>query len=318
MYQEGVKIGIVGAGLVGSSFAYALTITGLATDIVLVDINKDLAVGQAMDLSHGVPFTRDVEVIAGSYEDLVESDIVVVTAGAAQKPGETRLDLLKRNVEIFRSVVPQITAAAPHCILLIVTNPVDVMTYVALKLSGFEKNRVIGTGTLLDSARFKYQLSRHCEVDPRNVHAYVIGEHGDSEVAVWSLANVAGMRLTEYCPTCPRACPAHVREAIFDEVKNAAYRVIEKKGATHWAIGLATEAIVKAIVRDERSVMTVSTLLEDYLGVSGVCLSVPTIVGRDGAIRTLDITLSPSEKEQFLASARVIAQAQEACHIDSD
>ncbi|MFY9307155.1 MAG: L-lactate dehydrogenase [Bacillota bacterium] len=316
MYLKGVKIGIVGAGLVGSSFAYALTISGLATDIVLVDINKDLAEGQAMDLSHGVPFTRETKVTAGSYDDLVDSDIVAVTAGAAQRPGETRLDLVKRNADIFRDVIPQIAAAAPRCTLLIVTNPVDVMTYAALKLSGFEKHRVIGTGTLLDSARFRYELSRHCEVDPRNVHAYVIGEHGDSEVPVWSLANVAGMRLTEYCPTCPRACPAPVRESIFERVKNAAYHVINKKGATHWAIGLAMEAIVKAIVRDERTVMTVSTLLEDYMGVSGVCLSVPTIVGRQGAIRTLNIALSPTERKQFLASAEVIRRAQEATQID--
>lgn len=315
MYQKGVKIGIVGSGLVGSSFAYALTITGLATDIVLVDINRDLAEGQAIDLSHGVPFTREMEVTAGSYADLAGSDIVAVTAGAAQKPGETRLDLVRRNADIFRSIIPQITEAAPECILLIVTNPVDVMTYVALELSGFDRPRVIGTGTLLDSARFRYELSRHCEVDPRNVHAYVIGEHGDSEVPVWSLANVAGMRLTEYCPTCPRACPASVREAIFDGVKNAAYHVINKKGATHWAIGLAMEAIVKAIVRDERTVMTVSTLLEDYMGVSDVCLSVPTLVGREGAIRNLGITLSASEKERFLASAEVIGQAQKAAQI---
>lgn len=312
VFQKGVKIGVVGAGMVGSSFVYALTITGLATDIVLVDINRRLAEGQAMDLSHGVPFTREVEVTAGSYEDLEGSDIVVVTAGVAQKPGETRLDLVKRNTEVFQSIIPQVASVAPHSVLIIVTNPVDVMTYVALKLSGFERSRVLGTGTLLDSARFRYELSRHCEVDPRNVHAYVIGEHGDSEVPVWSLANVAGMRLTEYCPTCPRACPAPVRESIFEEVRSAAYQVIDRKGATHWAIGLAMEAIVQAVIRDERGVMTVSTLLDGYMGVSGVCLSVPTLIGRRGAIRNLDISLSATEREAFQMSASVIRKAIEA------
>ena len=258
MFQKGLKVGVVGSGMVGSSFAYALIITGLATDIVLVDANRSLAEGHAIDLSHGVPFVREVDVTAGSYGELAGSDIVVVTAGSAQKPGETRLDLIKRNAEVFKDVIPRIAEVAPHCILIIVTNPVDVMTHIAIKLSGFDSHRVIGTGTLLDSARFKYQLSRHCEIDPRNVHAYIIGEHGDSEVPVWSLANIAGMRLTEYCPTCPRTCPQSVKEAIFEEVRNAAYDVISKKGSTHWAIGLAIESIVKAVVRDERSVMTVS------------------------------------------------------------
>ncbi|NLU40935.1 MAG: L-lactate dehydrogenase [Firmicutes bacterium] len=311
VFQKGLKVGVVGSGMVGSSFAYALIITGLATDIVLVDANRSLAEGHAMDLSHGVPFVREVEVIAGSYDDLAGSDIVVVTAGSAQKPGETRLDLIKRNVDVFKDIIPRIAEAAPHCILIIVTNPVDVMTHIAIKLSGFDSHRVIGTGTLLDSARFRYQLSRHCEIDPRNVHAYIIGEHGDSEVPVWSLANIAGMRLTEYCPACPRTCPNHVKEAIFDEVKNAAYHVIGKKGATHWAIGLAMESIVKAVVRDERSVMTVSTLLDDYLGVSGVCLSVPALVGREGILRTFEIKLSDAEMEAFHASAAVIRQAME-------
>ncbi len=311
MFQKGLKVGVVGSGMVGSSFAYALIITGLATDIVLVDANRSLAEGHAIDLSHGVPFVREVDVTAGSYGELAGSDIVVVTAGSAQKPGETRLDLIKRNAEVFKDVIPRIAEVAPHCILIIVTNPVDVMTHIAIKLSGFDSHRVIGTGTLLDSARFKYQLSRHCEIDPRNVHAYIIGEHGDSEVPVWSLANIAGMRLTEYCPTCPRTCPQSVKEAIFEEVRNAAYDVISKKGSTHWAIGLAIESIVKAVVRDERSVMTVSTLLNGYLGVSGVCLSVPALVGREGILRTFEITLSDAERESFHASAAVIRQAME-------
>lgn len=315
MFQKGIKVGVVGAGMVGSSFAYTLIITGLATDIVLVDVNRALAEGHAMDLSHGVPFVREVDVIAGSYDDLAGSDIVVVTAGSAQKPGETRLDLIKRNAEVFKDIIPRITEAAPRCILIIVTNPVDVMTHVAIKLSGFDSHRVIGTGTLLDSARFRYQLSRHCEVDPRNVHAYIIGEHGDSEVPVWSLANIAGMRLTEYCPTCPRTCPQNVKEGIFEEVRNAAYEVIGKKGSTHWAIGLAMESIVKAVVRDERSVMTVSTLLNGYLGVSGVCLSVPSLVGREGILRTFEITLSDAERESFHASAAVIRQAMESIDV---
>ncbi|HHY45986.1 MAG TPA: L-lactate dehydrogenase [Firmicutes bacterium] len=300
------KISVLGAGYVGSTFAYALMISGLASEIVVVDVNARKAEGEALDLSHGVPLVRPVVVRSGTMDDMKDSDIVAISAGTAQRPGETRLDLVHRNAEIFRKLIPQVAEVAPDSILLVVTNPVDVMTYLAYKFSGFPQNRVLGSGTALDTSRFRYLLSLHCGISARNVHAYIIGEHGDSEVAVWSLANIAGMRLAEYCPLCERACDPSFREDLLNQVRRAAYEVIDRKGATNWAIGLAMTEIVGSILRNENVVMTVSSLLHNYYGADDVCLSVPAVLNRGGVARTVPIQLDQSEQEAFLKSASII------------
>jgi len=299
------KVAIVGAGQVGSTFAFALMISGLATSIVLIDQAPEIAEGHVMDLNHGLSFIQPSRIYVGDYSDCKDANIVVVTAGASQKPGETRLDLVRRNTDIFKDIIPEIARYNPRT-LLIVSNPVDVLTYVALKLSQYPMNRVIGSGTSLDTARFRYLLSRHCEVDPRNVHAYIIGEHGDSEVPVWSQANIGGVLLGQYCPVCRRRCPENEREEIFNQVKDAGYEIVEKKGATYFAIGLAVVRIVGSILRDENSVLTVSSLVDGYYDIGDVCLSVPSILNRNGLSRTLKIALDESEIKKLQASAAVL------------
>jgi L-lactate dehydrogenase len=299
------KVVVVGTGQVGATFAFSLMGSGLADSLVLVDRKRAQADGHAMDLNHGLPFVQPASIHAGDYEDCKDADIVVVTAGAAQKPGESRLALAQRNVDIFRDIIPRIAEHNPR-ILLIVSNPVDILTYVALKLSGYSMNRVIGSGTTLDTARFRYLLGDHCEVDPRNVHGYVIGEHGDSEVPVWSQVNFAGIPFRSHCPTCGRQCSEEDREAIVKQVKGAAYEIIEKKGATYYAIALALVRIAGAILRNENSVLTVSTRLDNYYDVSDVCLSVPVILNRNGISKTLRIGLDEYEIGQFVASATAL------------
>ena len=299
------KIVIVGTGQVGSTFAFALMTSGLATSIVLIDQNSEQAEGHVMDLNHGLCFVQPSRIYAGDYPDCRDADIAVITAGARQKPGETRLDLVRKNTEIFEDIIPQIAGYNPR-ILLIVSNPVDILTYVALKVSEYPMNRVIGSGTALDTARFRYLLSRHCEVDPRNVHAYIIGEHGDTEVPVWSQASIAGIPFREYCPVCDRQCPQGEREEIFKRVKNVAYEIIEKKGATYFAIALALVRIVGSILRDENSVVTVSTLLDGYYDISDVCVSLPVIVNRHGISKILKIRLDETEVKKLQASAAVL------------
>nr|HPM59979.1 L-lactate dehydrogenase [bacterium] len=232
-HKSNLKVAVVGAGQVGATFAYALLIRGLASEIVLIDANRALAEGQAEDMSHGLPYVRPVHIFAGAYSDCRDADIIVITAGAAQKPGETRLELTRRNVDIYRQIIPEITRHTTSAILIVVSNPVDVLTYAAVKLSGLPPQRVIGSGTTLDSARFRYLLSQHCGVDPRNVHAMIIGEHGDSEVPVWSLANISGLRMDDYCAQCGKGCPQLRKDEIFEQVRTAAYHLIEKKGATY-------------------------------------------------------------------------------------
>jgi L-lactate dehydrogenase len=299
------KVVIVGAGEVGSTFAYALMINGLATDIVLIDQDRRRAEGHVMDLNHCLSFVRPAKITAGDYGDCQDASLVVVTAGAAQKPGETRLDLVRKNTDIFKDIIPQIAKHNPH-ILLIVANPVDILTYVALKLSGYSMNRVIGSGTTLDTARFRYLLSQHCGVDARNVHAYILGEHGDSEVPIWSGANIGTVSLAQYCPACERHCREDERDRIFDQVKNAAYEIIERKGATGFAIGLALVRIAETIIRNENSVLTVSSLIDGYYGIDDVCLSVPAIVNQNGIAQVLTVDLSKSEKERLQYSASVL------------
>lgn len=309
--ERGSKVVIIGAGLVGSTFAYSLMINGVASEIVMLDVNQERLAGEIMDLNHGISFVRPVTVRAGSYEDCGDADVIVITAGASQKLGESRIDLLARNTAIFKDIIDKIKASGSTAIILVATNPVDIMTYITYKLSGFSAQRVIGSGTVLDSSRFRYLLSAHCHVDPSNVHAYIIGEHGDTEVPVWSLANIAGIRFVEYCPVCIRKCYDELpREQIFNEVKNAAYRIIQSKGATYYAIGLALVEIVESIIRDEHSVLTVSSLMAGEYGLEDVCLSLPSIVSRKGTVQKIELKLAPEEETQFRHSGQVLKELQ--------
>ncbi len=306
IYSHAPKIAVIGTGFVGSSFAYSLMIHGTVSEIVLIDVDKKRAEGEAMDLNHGVSFVRPVRVWAGDYQDCQDADIVVITAGLAQKPGESRLDLVTNNVEIFRKIIPKITEYSKTGILLVATNPVDLMTYAALKLSGFPSNRVIGSGTILDTSRLRYVLGERLKVDPRNVHAYVIGEHGDSEVPAWSLASVAGTRLRDYSAVCGQELDDLYLNKIFEQVKNAAYKIIELKGRTYYAIGLGLTRIVESIIRDENAILTVSSLLRDYYGVDDICFSVPTIMNRNGVREVLKLPLTEEEVTKLQNSASTL------------
>lgn len=302
------KVTVIGAGFVGSTTAYTLMISGLVSELVLIDINKDKAEGEVMDLNHGMQFVRPVRVQHGDYSDCAGSDIIIISAGANQKPGETRIDLVHRNTAIFKSIIKEIKKFNNNCILLVVTNPVDILTYVTWKLSGFPAGKVIGSGTVLDTARFRFLLGQHANIDPRNVHAYIIGEHGDTEVAAWSLTNIAGMSMDEYCKSCNQCEGQLSKYEIYDDVRNAAYEIIERKGATYYAVALAVKRIVEAIVRDENSILTVSSLLEDRHGVSDVCLSIPTVVNRNGIARVLDLPLDDEEVMLFRKSAASVKE----------
>ena len=306
---QGLKVCVIGVGQVGSTFAYATMIRGLASEIVLIDANKDLAAGQAEDMSHGLPYVSPTHVYAGDYSDCTNADIVVITAGAAQKPGESRLDLTKRNVDIFSKIIPDVCKYTKDAILIIVSNPVDVLTYAAVKFSGLPPNRVMGSGTTLDSSRFRYLLSRQIDVDPRNVHAYIIGEHGDSEVPVWSLVHVSGVKLDDYCQSQNINMQEKVRDNIFENVRKAAYHLIEKKGATYHAIGLATLTVLESIVRDQNSLHTVSSYIDNYHGISDVCLSVPSKINLNGVQDHILLRLSSDELAAFENSANVIKNA---------
>lgn len=303
------KVAVIGAGNVGATFAYALLLSGLVGEIVLIDIDQERAEGEAMDISHAAPLSNPVRVWAGDYSDCAGADVVVVTAGTAQRPGETRLDLAKRNADIFGDIIPSITEHNPTGILLIATNPVDVLSYTAWKLSGFPPERVIGSGTVLDTARFRYLLSEHLDLDPRNVHAYVIGEHGDSEVPVWSLANVVGMRLEEYCHHVQCDVSADVRERISHQVRDAAYEVIERKGATYYAVAVGLVRIVETILRDQRTVLSVSHLVSDYYGIDDVYFSLPAAIGREGVEQVVNLTLADEEVAALKESAGVLREA---------
>jgi L-lactate dehydrogenase len=301
-----LRVAIVGVGNVGATFAYALLLSGLAAEIVLIDANHARAEGEAMDLNHSVPFTHPTRVWAGGYEDCAGAVVTVLAAGAAQKPGETRLDLVKKNAAIWRQIVPEVVKHNPGGILLVATNPVDVLTYTALKLSGLPAKQVIGSGTILDTARFRYLLSQHFEVDARSVHAYIVGEHGDSEVPVWSLANIAGMRLADFCQAQNRVYDQKAMDGIFAQTRDAAYQIIERKGATYYAVAAGLMQITQAILRDQSSVLSVSSLMTDYYGLGDVCFSLPTVIDRGGVEQVLRIALSDDEIKQLRHSAAVL------------
>lgn len=300
------KIVIVGAGLVGSTTAYTIMLGGLFNEIAIIDINKDKAEGDAMDMNHGVSFVKPVTVYSADYETCKDADIIVITAGVAQKPGETRTDLLKRNALVFQDIIGSIMKYAPDDIILIpVTNPVDILTYITYKISGLPKNQVLGSGTVLDTSRLKYMISRHTGVDARNCHTYIIGEHGDSEVAAWSITNIAGLSMDEYAKTYAK-CRKDDLNKMYSDVKNAAYDIISKKGATYYAIALAVSRIVSCIAGEENSVLTVSSVFEGEYGIRDVALSVPTQVGGRGVEGIFEVNLSKSEMEGLKNSAKIM------------
>jgi len=304
------KVVVVGAGAVGSTFAYALAQKGLADEIDLMDANRDLAEGQVLDLAHGLPFYPPVQIRVGQKQDYADAQVIVITAGARQAPGETRLALLQKNATIITSIVDEIVSQGSQAVIVVASNPVDLLTYVALKRSGCPKGRLIGSGTVLDSSRFRYLLSQHCGVDVGNVHAYFLGEHGDSEFPAWSMTHIAGVSIDDYCPICNKCNNwQRERERIVKTVKESAYHIINYKGATYFAIGMALVRIVGTILQDQRSVLPVSTLLEGEYGLQDVCLGVPCVVGQGGVRQIVEAPLSPEEKAALLKSASILQGA---------
>ncbi|WP_332307129.1 L-lactate dehydrogenase [Stigmatella aurantiaca] len=310
MPEQVSKIAIVGAGAVGATIAYAAMIRGVAKHLALYDVNRAKVDAEVLDLNHGLQFvpmatlegSDDIGVCAGA-------DVVVITAGAKQKPGQTRMELAGANVALCRSLVPQLMKVAPEALLLVVTNPVDVLTYVVQQLSGLPARRVLGSGTVLDSSRFRFLLARHLNVAVQNVHAFIAGEHGDSEIPLWSLASVGGLPLMQWSVPGRAQLLEQDRTRIFDDVRNAAYHVIRGKGATNYAIGLATAQILEAMLHNEQRVLPVSSRLEGYLDIRDVCMSVPSIVNRGGVEAALELSLSPPEREGLKRSADTIRQA---------
>ena len=296
------KAAIIGCGFVGSASAFALMESSLFSEIVLIDADKNRAEGEALDISHGLPFSKPMQIYAGDYSDISDASVIIVTAGAGQKPGETRLDLVKKNVGIFKSIIPQITQYNKDGILLIVANPVDILTSVAKKLSGFPSNRVFGSGTVLDTARLKYLLGQHLDVDSRTIHAFIIGEHGDREIAAWSSANVSGVPLNKFCEMRGHFDHDSSMERIAEDVKNSAYLIIEKKKATYYGIAMSVKRICEAIVRDEKSILPVSSI-QNMEGAEGVALSTPVIVGKNGVEGAVPIELNDEERKALKNSA---------------
>jgi L-lactate dehydrogenase len=304
-----MKIGIVGSGVVGSTAAYAMVMRGVGREIVLVDLNVKRAQAEADDIAHAVPFAHALHVRAGEYSDLAGSRIVILTAGVAQKPGETRPQLLTRNASVFADVVPNVLKNAPEAVLLVASNPVDIMTHLAAKYAapfGIPSTRVIGSGTTLDTARFRALLGRHLGVDPQHVHAYVVGEHGDSEVLTWSIATVGGLPVEQYCcqrKPC-RECAEH--DKVDEAVRNAAYRIIEGKGATYYGIGSALARIAEVILLDQRSILTLCTPTPDVAGIQDVTVSLPRLVGGEGILDTFPMSLNGEEQTLLNRSAGIV------------
>lgn len=297
------KAAVIGCGLVGSATAFCLMQSGMFTELVFIDQDKERAKGEAMDISHGIPFAGQMKIYDGGYTDLKDAGIVIITAGANQKPGETRLDLVHKNIAVFKSVIPEIQKSGFEGILLVVSNPVDILTYAALKLSGYTENRVIGSGTVLDTARLKYELGRHLAVDSKSVHAFIIGEHGDSEIAAFSSANVSGIALSEFCEMRGHFDHEENSRQIAQTVKNSAYEIIERKGATYFGIAMAVRRICKVIVQDEKSILPVSSMMHGEYGISDIVLSMPAIVGRHGVETRVPISLNEEEQKMLMESA---------------
>lgn len=302
------KAAMIGCGFVGSASAFALMQSGLFSELVLIDANHDKAEGEAMDIAHGLLFAGQMKIYAGDYDDIVDAAVIIVTAGAAQKPGETRLDLVNKNVNIFKSIIPEIAKRNYKGILLIVANPVDILTYTAVKLSGLPENRVIGSGTVLDTARLKYALGEHLEVDSRSVHSFIIGEHGDSEIVAWSSTNVSGIPVNDFCELRGHFNHEEAMHRIADDVKNSAYDIIEKKGATYYGIAMSVKRICECIMRDEKSILPISSMMHGEYGISDICLSMPTVVGREGVETRVPIQLNEQEESALSASAEQLSK----------
>lgn len=299
------KCAVIGCGAVGATIAFALSQKSLFSELVLIDANHAKAEGEAMDISHGLPFAHPMKVYAGEYSDISDCYLIIITAGAAQKPDETRLDIVHKNVEIFKSIIPNISKYNQDAIILVVSNPVDILTYCTIKLSGFPPERVMGSGTVLDTARLKYRLGQSLCVDSRSVHAFIIGEHGDSELAVWSSANVSGIDLEDFHGLCA-GCGDISFDNIYKGVRDSAYEVIDRKGATYYGIAMAVVRIVLSIIRDEHSVLPVSAYIDGHYGLNNVCIGVPSIVGSSGIEKVLDIPLSEDEAKKLSNSVNTL------------
>ena len=302
------KVAMIGCGFVGSASSFELMQSGLFSEMVLIDADMDRADGEAMDIRHGLPFERPMKIYAGDYDDIVDAAIIIITAGANQKPDETRLDLVHKNVAILRNIIPEISKRECQGILLIVSNPVDILTYAALKISGFPENRVIGSGTVLDTSRLKYEIGEYLGVDSRSVHAFIIGEHGDSEIAAWSSANVSGVPLRNFYEMRGRHKYEKAAERIADTVKNSAYEIIAKKKATYYGIAMSVRRICEAIVRDEKSILPISSRMHGEYGIDDVVLSMPAIVGKDGLESLVPIDLDEKEQRNLKESADTLKE----------
>ena len=300
------KVAVIGCGFVGSSSAFALMQSGLFSEMVLIDADTKRAEGEAMDISHGISFARPMQIYAGNYDDITDAAIIVITAGANQKPDETRLDLIKKNAAIMKSIVGEIKKRDFGGILLIVSNPVDILTLIALKESGYPSNRVIGSGTVLDTGRFKYLLGEHLDVDSRSVHAFIIGEHGDSELAAWSNARIGGLKVNDFCELRGHFNHEQSMKKIFENVRNSAYEIIERKHATYYGIAMAVKRICEAIVRNEKSILPVSSLMTGEYGLNDVVLSIPAVVGETGVQKVIPIELKDEELTKLKDSANIL------------
>jgi len=300
------KVVIIGCGFVGAASAFCLMQSGLFSEMVLIDADPLKAEGEALDISHGVPFAKPVKIYAGTYDDIKDASIIILTAGANQKPGETRLDLVKKNIAIFKSILPEIKNRDYQGILLVVANPVDILTTVAVKFSGLPENRVLGSGTVLDTARLKFELGNYLNVDPRSVHAFIIGEHGDSEIAAWSSANVSGITLNDFYQMRGHFHHEEAAKRIAEDVKNSAYEIIEKKKATYFGIAMAVKRICEAVIRNEKSILPISSMMHGQYNIEGISLSMPAIVGKDGVETQVPIKLSQSEADALKKSAQTL------------
>ena len=306
------KVALIGCGFVGSASAFALMQSGLFSEMVLIDANTDKAEGEALDIAHGLSYAKPMQIYAGKYEDIADAAIIVISAGANQKPGETRLDLVKKNISIFRSIMGELNRVNVEGILLIVANPVDILTAAAQKLSGLPENRVFGSGTVLDTARFKYLLGEHLDVDARNVHAFILGEHGDSEIAVWSSANISGIPVNEFCELKGHYEHEKAMKEIADNVKNAAYEIIQKKQATYYGIAMSVRRICEAVIRDEKSILPISRMLHGEYGLDGMALSPPAIVGKGGVEAPVPAKLSDEELAALRKSGETLKEILDA------
>lgn len=304
-----MKIGVVGAGMVGATAVYSMMLNGVGSELVLVDLNRKMAEAQAQDIIHGVPYGHPIWVHAGDYGDLEGAAVVVIAAGVAQKPGESRLHLLDRNAAVFKAIVPRVLEAAPDVIFVIATNPVDIMTYVATRVSGLPASRVIGSGTILDTARFRTLLATHLRVAPQSIHGHVLGEHGDSEVLCWSSVDVATVPIEVFARQAGRPLTDQVKAEVDDGVRNAAYKIIDGKGSTYYGIGAGISRVVSTIISDERRVLTVATLTDDVEGIKNVALSLPRVVGRVGVLLDINPPLSDEEHAALRRSAEVLKEA---------